>query len=484
MSLDGNPYLNIASCYFAELDQLPKRRAALRRLSARLELTGSILLSPEGIRFSITGRQTEIDEFLEEIRKDPKLEQLEFNETRNPGQQLPNVEVRVKKEISSTESESRKADPLGTAGSLMPDQPPGDPSRYEESQKHDPVVSFPKPYLPDPEKTRLWLELRRESISKVIDPLPGSVPYENRRPIRTPKHADGTTVLDFLKSLNSMLPECEWLDGIQDGRLLLRNQPVAADHLLKAGDELIWIMPRTIEPEVNLNIRPIYEDDAILVIYKPAPLPMHPCGRFNRNSLDYVLRRAMQPYHPRPAHRLDANTCGLLVLAKTRQFAGRLQPQFETGSVFKEYLVQVEQAPNWKSIMVDHPISARPANSAGGRVVSDDGIPALTEFEALGPASDDSGYFILARPKTGRTNQIRTHLWSIGMPVKNDPHYLKGQQTGATQTLSMEDPPMCLCSYRLEFNHPISHERVRFVSPLPDWARSSPLDLKNLSARI
>lgn len=469
MSPDGNPYLNIASFYTAELDQLSERRASFRKLCARLELKGTILLSPRGIHFSITGRRTEVAEFLEVVRKDPKLERLsvDVNNFRNDCQRPRPVLIRVKKEMTLSEMEK-------------PPRAAKDWSVQDKISTQEFDSSFSSSYQPDQANNRLWLELRRQSIAKAIHPAPGSVPYENRRPIRVPKHAEGTTVLDFLKSLNSILPEKQWLDGIQNRRLLLRDQPVTANHVLKAGDELVWIMPGTIEPEVNLDIQPVYEDDAILVIYKPAPLPMHPCGRFNRNSLDYVLRQAMHPYQPRPAHRLDANTCGLLVLAKTRQFAGRLQPQFESGSVYKEYLVKVDNEPEWKSIIVDQPISARPANSVGGRVISEDGFPALTEFEAIGPALDHSGYFLIARPKTGRTNQIRTHLWSIGTPVKNDPHYLKGKQTGATQTLSMEEPPMCLCAYRLEFNHPISHERVKFVSPIPEWAKSSPLGLINV----
>lgn len=450
MPLDGNPYLNITGYCLTELDKLAERRATLRKLCSRLEIQGTVLISAEGIHLTLSGRRSEIDELIEELRKDPKLAGLQVQEKWSGNQSFDDLQVRVKKEIFPNELEEIKLS--------------SEPDSSQPTQESSFLETHPS-----------WLEFRREAIAKVIESTPGSIPYENRRPIRVPARAEGATVLDFLRSIQSILPESEWLDGIRDQRLLLKGQPVSADQILKAGEELVWITPGTVEPEVNLDIQPVYEDDAILVIYKPAPLPMHPCGRFNRNSLDYVLRQAMHPYRPRPAHRLDANTCGLLVLAKTRQFAGRLQPQFESGSVFKEYLVKVEQAPEWKSITVNQPISARPANSAGGRVISEDGVPALTDFEAVGPASDHSGFFLLARPKTGRTNQIRAHLWSLGAPVKNDPHYLKNRQTGATLTLSVNEPPMGLCSYRLEFNHPLSRDRVKFISPIPDWAKSCPI---------
>ncbi len=598
MSLDGNPYLNIAGYLFVELDALPKRRAALRKLCNRLELKGTILISPEGINLFLAGRRSEIDEFLEVVRQDPKLAALEVKESWSGYQPFNRMLVRVKNEIIAfgideatplKDSAPRlpaktlkqwldenkevvlldtrndyeievgafeNALPIGVshfrhfpeAVSKLPknlrDKPvvtyctggircekaaiqmkqagfkdvyqleggilkyfeecggahyQGDCFVFDQrvaltpelkeaetaqcyncrsvlthedrqSDKYAPGVSCPNCFHSPEERTRLWIDTRRKSIAKVTDPAPGSIPYENRRPIRVPARAAGSTVINFLKSIKSILPDSDWLDGIQEGRLLLRDQPVDPEQRVQAGEELIWITPGAIEPDVNLAIEPVYEDDAIVVVYKPAPLPMHPCGRYNRNSLQYILHEAMHPYRPRPAHRLDANTCGLLVLAKTRQFAARLQPQFETGKVFKEYLVKITHEPEWDTTTVDLPISSGPTNQVGGRSICEDGLPAITEFEKIKPAEDGSGYFLWARPKTGRTNQIRAHLWSIGFPVMNDPLYLSDQQTGQTQTLPVEAPAMGLCSWRLEFDHPIDQKRVSFVSPAPDWA--------------
>ena len=72
-------------------------------------------------------------------------------------------------------------------------------------------------------------------------------------------------------------------------------------------------MPGTVEPDVAANVTVLFEDDAILVVQKPAPLPMHACGRFNRNTLGFILNRVYHPLKLKPAHRLDANTSGVKV---------------------------------------------------------------------------------------------------------------------------------------------------------------------------
>ena len=75
-----------------------------------------------------------------------------------------------------------------------------------------------------------------------------------------------------------------------------------------------------------------------------------------------------------------------------------------------------------------------------------------------------------ARPLTGRTNQIRIHLWHLGFPVCGDAAYLPGQQLGETQTLGLGDPPLCLHAWRIKFAHPLSQQPVEFTAPPPGWA--------------
>src|SRR5690606_30849165 len=116
----------------------------------------------------------------------------------------------------------------------------------------------------------------------------------------------------------------------------------------------------------------------ILVIDKPAPLPMHPSGRFNRNTLVHFLHEAWHPEKPRPAHRLDANTSGLVVCARTRHFAKLLQPQFTRGEVEKVYLAKVNGHPAEEAFTIDAPISSEPV-ALGAREIDDAGQEARSE---------------------------------------------------------------------------------------------------------
>jgi 23S rRNA-/tRNA-specific pseudouridylate synthase len=110
---------------------------------------------------------------------------------------------------------------------------------------------------------------------------------------------------------------------------------------------------------------------------------MHPGGRFNRNTLEFFLDAAYEPHHPRPAHRLDANTTGLVVCSRTRRYAGRLQPQFFAGTVEKVYLVRVLGNPAQDAFVCDAPISAEPGELGTRTVDQAGGLPARTEFRVL-----------------------------------------------------------------------------------------------------
>jgi UPF0176 protein len=213
----------------------------------------------------------------------------------------------------------------------------------------------------------------------------------------------------------------------------------------------------------------LHEDQAILVIEKPAPLPMHPGGRYNRNTLQYILDEVYHPQKLRACHRLDANTTGLVVVARSRHFAGQVQPQFARGEVEKLYLVRVQGHPEADSFSCDAPISSE-AGALGSREVDEeDGDASRTEFRVLRRDADGTA-LLEARPLTGRTNQIRIHLWQLGFPIVGDQVYLHGGVKGGTQTLDVLDVPMCLHAQRITFTHPLTKQRVTFESSPPAWA--------------
>ena len=97
------------------------------------------------------------------------------------------------------------------------------------------------------------------------------------------------------------------------------------------------------------------------------------------------------------------------------------------------------------------------------------GLAARTDFRVLHRLEDGTA-LLEARPKTGRTNQIRVHLWHLGMPVCGDPAYLVGNILGDSQTLDIAAPPLCLHAWQLTFRHPLLKESVTFTAPPPTWA--------------
>jgi RluA family pseudouridine synthase len=309
---------------------------------------------------------------------------------------------------------------------------------------------------------------REHSIARATTPLPGSLPYENIRPLHISARHDGQTLLDALSSVFPHLPLEYWQERFAEKLLLdIARRPVRAEQRVRAGERYLHVFPATREPDVSTSIRVLHEDEAIVVVSKPAPLPLHPSGRFNRNTLQAFLNIAYHPQKLRPIHRLDANTTGIIAFARTRHFARQLQPQFAAGDVEKRYLARIQGHPPATHFYSDAPIANCPT-TLGARAIDDDGQPAHTDFSVLHLYADGTS-LVEAIPTTGRTNQIRAHLWDLGHPIVGDQTYLPNRCYGETQTHSIQDPPLCLHAERIAFFHPLSKERVTFECAAPAW---------------
>lgn len=329
--------------------------------------------------------------------------------------------------------------------------------------------SCPYCYKIPPEQMSLNIARRHERLSEIIHPLPGSLPRDHFRPITIPPEHDGKTLLDALSSMVAHIPRYDWAERCAQQLLVdAQHRPVYADAIVRAGERYFHKFPALVEPDVNMRVQILYEDESLIVINKPAPLPMHAGGRFHRNTLKYVLDALYHPQHLRPAHRLDANTTGALVVSRTRYVAGKIQPQFARGEVEKVYLVRVQGHAVADEFSCDAPISSE-AGHAGSRVVDEAGLPARTDFRVLARYEDGTA-LLEARPRTGRTNQIRVHLWHLDMPVCGDPAYLPGRVLGDVQTLDVNAPPLCLHAWRIGFWHPLRRERMTITAPEPSWA--------------
>ncbi len=331
-------------------------------------------------------------------------------------------------------------------------------------------VSCPYCYKSDEQQRAESLARHQRAIRAITNPLPGSQPYDNFRPVTVPPYFNGRTLLDCLSGLFEHVPLSDWQRRCDEGLMYSpEGQVVGTDHIVRTGERYLQRKPQTVEPDVNPDLRILYEDEAILVLHKPAPLPMHPCGRFNRNTLHYILGEVYKPQAPRPAHRLDANTSGVVVLSRTRRIAGLVQPQFERGEVEKVYLARVQGHPpddqfECRAAMTDS------SGELGSRdTVTEGGLPAHTKFHVLQRFADDTSLLEVV-PLTGRTNQIRVHLWHLGWPICGDQTYLPGRLLGDTQTHTTDSLPLCLFARRITFTHPLTHQRMTFEADPPEWA--------------
>lgn len=340
------------------------------------------------------------------------------------------------------------------------------------SEKYEFGKSCPYCWMRPEERRAQRVSQRNAAIRNVVTPLPGSLPYENQRPLHVPARLDKVSAIEFLVGIRTHLGREDWQRELDMGRLSVQGKTIAADFVVRTGHTLKHLIPGEVEPDVNPNIEVLYEDEAIVVVDKPAPLPIHPSGRFNRNTLTYILEQVYFRQRLRPAHRLDANTSGVMVLSKSRAIASQLQPLFEKGEVEKRYLARIAGHPQTEQFACEAAISATPGE-VGARVTCEDGLPAKTEFFVKDRLPDGTT-LLEAIPVSGRTNQIRVHLWHLGFPIVGDPLYLAERQLGPRQTLDVNAKPLCLHSRLLAFQHPLSGERVEFVSDRMAWPTTHP----------
>ena len=253
---------------------------------------------------------------------------------------------------------------------------------------------------------------------------------------------------------------------IESGLVLVDGSSAAKPSLRLKPGQVVTVLPGRTEPsdmaawDVPLTL--VYEDDDLLVIDKPAGMPVHPGPGHHGDTLANALLARWpevsdvgQTARPGIIHRLDADTSGLIVVAKTARAHADLSGQFAKRRVEKMYTALVSGSPRLDEAIIEAPIARNPSHRQKMAVVST-GRPASTHY-AVTRRFDDST-LVEARPRTGRTHQIRVHFDSIGHPVVGDAVY------------GSADPHLerhFLHASAIGFWHPVDGRRIELTSPLP-----------------
>jgi 23S rRNA pseudouridine1911/1915/1917 synthase len=250
---------------------------------------------------------------------------------------------------------------------------------------------------------------------------------------------------------------------IELGAVLLNGEPVKKRILPEEGDEIeicfIAMPGASLEPE-PMPLEILYEDEHLLAINKPAGLVVHPApGHWSGTFVNALLAHChniapgSDPLRPGIVHRLDKDTTGVLVAAKTLIAHQKLIELFASRQVEKLYLAICAGRPI--NTIINAPIGRHPVHRKEMAALPD-GREAITEIQVA--ACNDKISLVLARPRTGRTHQIRVHLKHVGAPILGDPIY------GIKEA---HDRPL-LHAYRLSFDHPITGSPLRFTAPIPE----------------
>ncbi len=255
---------------------------------------------------------------------------------------------------------------------------------------------------------------------------------------------------------------------IEQGAVLLNGSPIKKRICPEEGDEIeicFQAIPSpSLHPEpIPLNV--LYEDEHIIAINKPPgmvvhPAPGHPSGTFVNALLAHCeqLAPSTDPLRPGIVHRLDKETSGVLLAAKTLIAHQKLIEAFSQRKVLKTYLaICIGRPPNG---VVNAPIGRHPNNRKEMAVVPK-GKEAISDIQTL--AFQDPLSFVMIRPKTGRTHQIRVHLKSLGSPILGDPIYGSHRINQA-----LAPPRLLLHAYRIIFDHPVTRSQIHLTAPIPD----------------
>jgi 23S rRNA pseudouridine1911/1915/1917 synthase len=264
---------------------------------------------------------------------------------------------------------------------------------------------------------------------------------------------------------------------IRSGAVAREGNPVRDPATKVRGDESFRVevpepTPAHNEPQdIALNV--VFEDEHLLVVDKPAGLVVHPAaGNFDGTLVNALLHHCGGSLsgiggvaRPGIVHRIDKDTSGLLVVAKTDAAHEGLANQFAAHSIDRRYLAIVTGVPRVSEGTVDAPLARSATNRKKVAIVGGNrGKRAVTHWKRLKLLHDAA--LVECRLETGRTHQVRVHMASIGHPLVGDPVYGRSKTHGKLLK-ELQFQRQALHATELGFTHPVTKHRLSFVSPMP-----------------
>lgn len=284
---------------------------------------------------------------------------------------------------------------------------------------------------------------------------------------------DGEQRLDvYLKSHLNEFSRSQLQKLIKEGKITVKGRAVKPGYLLRKGDVIkISIKEQRGDSELHpedVPYRVIFEDRQIIVVDKPSGVAVHPGAGLRHGTLVQGLLKNYpeiegvgSPLRPGIVHRLDKDTSGVLVVARTNKAYLSLREQFEERSVSKTYLALACGRFKEKRGTINLPIGRHIHHREKISVRTRKPRIAITHYEVLEEFKETT--FLALKPVTGRTHQIRVHLSATGHPIAGDTRY------GGTGLKDKKRwPRLFLHAWKLAFNHPVSGERLEFEVPLPE----------------
>lgn len=292
----------------------------------------------------------------------------------------------------------------------------------------------------------------------------------NKIVVTVPEEAEGTRVDKFLAESIDYLTRSALQKLISVNNVEIDGKPVPKSHVLKAGEDISVIVPDAVSLDVEAEDIPLeiyYEDDDLLVVYKPKGMVVHPApGNHNGtlvNALLWHCKGSLSGINgvlrPGIVHRIDKDTSGLLLVAKNDFAHVHLAEQIKEHSLNRIYQTIVYGTNLPDEGDVDAPIG-RSTKDRKKMAVVDGGRSAQTHFSVV---KRYVGFtHVMCKLRTGRTHQIRVHMAYIGHPVAGDAVY--GPKNAIGQLNGQ-----CLHAGTLGFVHPRTGEYMEFTAPLPEY---------------